>query len=150
MDSLKPAWPGGNFRHIQDTAAGNAKTYTVASNEELVVYQIAGEISATATVGNRVLYVVIQDASNNILWSSTATAAITAGQKGLIIANSCGLTNTTVRLSRAGAAVNVALLDGSMPILHLRKGYKIKVYDLTNVDAADTLSTVIHCRQVLK
>lgn len=129
--------PGTVSKLVQSaTALGVAAGVNVPLNNSAfaVLPAISIVLVASATVGNRVPVVRLLDASGNILASTVATTAITAGQ--------------TVRLMvMAGAtfsAIATPLQQNlpwpvEMPVPPLSS---LQIFDNANVDVADTVAVV--------
>ena len=90
--------------------------------------------TATATVGNRLINLQLLDASNNIIGTWQAGAAITAG-----------LTAQELAFLPSGAARESSLNNSSLniaipPGLTVNQFCKIKCFDKANIDVADTFT----------
>jgi hypothetical protein len=138
-------YPAGNLVWVRDATLNDSdKSFTVPANKRWNVRYIHGEITCTATVGNRSLAIIINDGTNNVL-AAPKTANITASQTGVINAYSDGGIFATTAgyvplLSAATPNVGTAASIGAMI---LPAGYVIRVYDFAAVDAAADDMTVV-------
>lgn len=142
-----PSAPAGIVQWPIDATLNNSdKSVTLASMRMAKLGYIHGEITATATVGNRLLWIVITNGTSTV-WTSPKTTAITAAQVGVIEAYpGAAYTTTAAQVpTLAGATPNVALRVPLPPDLLLKGGYVIRIYDSAAIDAAaDDLTTVLH------
>lgn len=142
-----PSVPAGIIQFpIDDTANNSDKSVTLPAMRIGHLRHIHGEITATATVGNRLLWIVITNGTKTI-WTSPKTTAIAASQVGVIEAYPGAVYTTTAASvpTLAGATPNVALRVPLPPDLLLKGGYVIRIYDSAAIDAAaDDLTTVLH------
>lgn len=136
--------PGGTLQKTFDVAANDSsKDFTVPSGKIWFPRFIAAQLTATATVGSRGLYMRIVDPSANTIWQSPAVT-ITASQNGTLYAETGrGAESTTVRPLANGVVPN-ASLSMPLPDLRLPAGYIIRILDGSGVDAAaDDLNVVL-------
>jgi len=110
----------------------------VPPNKEWLLQGAIIDVTATATVGNRVLSAYIQEGATT-LWRGPSTAAIAAGQVGgYDIAFGAGAaTSTVVRRNLANTAnTNVQILC-SCPYRTLRQNMILYIQDTAAIDVAD-------------
>jgi len=138
-------WGAGVPTWVRDATANDSdKTFTVPAGKMWDVQSILGEITATATVGNRLLQIVINCGLGII--SVGQTTSIGASQRGgyLIAPTFSNLSVVFPDLNVAGAA-NTVGRSTFMPRTILPAGGSIRVWDAAAIDAAaDDLTVVLH------
>ena len=117
--------------HLSDTAANDSdKTITVKTGSSYLVNSIRVEYTATATVGNRTLAILITDASDDVvLGFAVANNTITASQAMVFNFYESAATSAPAD----GAAEGTQALPYR---LRLPSGYKIRIYDSAAIAAA--------------
>lgn len=138
--------PAGTPTWEHDATANDSdKTFAVPAGKRWHLCYIAGDIINTATVGNRVVQILITDGTNN-LWVSYRSGSVPASEAGQLFFSN-GITrdaNARSRLSAPTSAANVSI-TGGLPILTLDAGSTIRVWDIAAIDAAaDDLTVVLH------
>lgn len=139
-------WGKGTPMWVRDVTANDSdKSFTVPAGKVWSLKSVHADITATATVGNRVLTMLSTDGTNTVCFYAK-TAAVTATQVGALrIGIGETITTTASQVpTLAGATPNVAFM---VPIAEtiLLAGYTVRVYDATGVDAAaDDLNVVLH------
>lgn len=128
--------------------AGNPKSYSnaaVAVNGSAgvtltlpasahVLQSIVATYVATATAGNRVVYLKINNPSGKTIWVAPFTTSITAGQTALLVAGAAAVGSKITESS--------AFLGQWFPLpdnFSLEPGSLIFFADAGNVDVADTV-----------
>lgn len=117
----------------------SAKTWTVGQGKMWVLKYAFMQLTATATVGNRVLGLTITDGANTVLQASRS-GNITATQTGTYRIDrspSSGSTAANLPLL-SGATPNVAKYSGDLGPdgFLLPAGYVVKLWDTNAIDAA--------------
>lgn len=112
------------------TANDSDKSFTVPAGKVWDVKLIHIKFTTTATVGNRQLFVVITDGTNEI--TRTVRATVTASQVAVMRVSFNGANNA---LTPAFDGCNVSAQD-ILPFNIMRAGYVIRAYDGGAVDAA--------------
>lgn len=123
---------------LDSTANDSDKSFTVADDHLQQVLSIHAEITATADVGNRTLWVTISDGTN-VIWASPKTGSIAANQKGVlnVFFGSPIYTTTAAECPMLdGTTPDVALSFGTSSPMYLKAGYVIRVYDSAAIKAA--------------
>jgi len=136
--------PGGLIVNsiVTSGAIGVSKTvYTVPTGKRARPTNLVSDITASATVGNRVLVARVLDPNANVIWIGSSSGAVTAAQIGGydIGFGMPGTPSTTVRRNIANTAntnVQVRELSG---ITDLLAGSTINIMDVTAVDVADLI-----------
>lgn len=134
--------PGGT---ITATAIGAIYAFaasTVPAGSRRVFYSWVCDVTATATVGNRILVARVRDAAGNVMWVGPASTAVTAAQVGGydIVFGAGFATSTTVRRNIANTAnTNVQVLCSS-GMREMAAGYVVDVYDTAAIDANDVVT----------
>ena len=126
---------------ITDTAVGNDKTFTVPANTEYEILSIGISLTTTATVGDRKIHIAFSTSD-----VGSRPARTTAGK--VIPANTAYAYFTFA----SGLPLESTSLYGdhlTVPLakIYLPAGYKIRVYDVTNITNTDTLRVYIQVRQ---
>lgn len=139
-------WGKGTVRWIADRTANDSdKTYTVSTGKVVDVRRIYGEISCSASAGNRILGIQIGDGTNPVS-GVLKTSAIAANQKGNVMAFDSGYQTVATGqyaplLDLSTGSANTYLMLGTM---WLPAGYTIRIWDTAAIDAAaDDLVTII-------
>lgn len=135
-------WGKGTPKWTRDATLNDSdKEFTVPAGKIWDLKAIVSTLTATATVGNRLMQNVITDGTNEVI-RTQRTASITASQVSIF--------RVTVGEGATGAVgngfqgANVSTLD-ALPALILPAGYVIRVYDSAAIDAAaDDLTVVLH------
>lgn len=133
-------WGKGTIKEAYDATANDSdKTIlTVPTGKKVVVESVYVSYTSTATVGNRLIVVLITDGTNTI-YRASPTAFVTASQTatlGFAIGNS------------ATAAFAPAVIQCNLPELVLNAASVIRVYDVNAVDAAaDDMTVSAHYRE---
>jgi hypothetical protein len=141
-------WGKGTPTWVRDATANDSdKSYTVPNGKYWVMKFCGAEILNTATVGNRSLCLQIFDASADCVYSSSATAAIAASQRGslgVIFGDSNITPYTTARRFVSTSMPNVSLVEAAPPMV-LEAGYSVRLRDIQSIDiAADDLTAILH------
>jgi hypothetical protein len=142
--------PAGTPIWTRDATLNDSdKSFTVPSKKRWNLISVTAQITATATVGNRALVVLINDGTNNI-HASAKTGSVSAGNTGVV-----GIWAGNVSSTTAG---DMPLYDGvsstvaklaPIPNMVLPAGYIVRVYDTAAVDAAaDDLTVVLHYEEI--
>lgn len=141
-------YPGGRPVWTRDATLNDSdKSFTVPAGKVWAVYYIRGDLTTTATVGNRVLVIRISDGTNYVR-GMVRTTSIAASKTGVCVYEEGGIgttTNTTnYETPENGASPDVLTVHGGCA-MYLPAGYVIRVYDIAAVDAAaDDLTVVLH------
>ena len=140
-------WGKGTPKWTRDAAANDSdKSFTVPTGKIWDLKTIVVNITATATVGNRLLVVGVTDGTN-VVYVSPKSGNITASQTASAL--------FTIDLAQSGTtANNVPLLSYAnpntsiyfpLPKMVLPAGYIVRVYDYAAIDAAaDDMIVVLH------
>lgn len=141
--------PGGTSRSIATGAvaigaAGGLTIYTVPAGRKCIGISLTGDYVASATVGNRLVYLRITDQFAQLVWIGAQSAALTAGLTGNYDC-SFGVNNATVSTSvrrNIGntAATSIGVRE-NCSIGQFPAGYTFIIDDGANVDVADTYDT---------
>lgn len=116
---------------VQDQAVGSDKTFTVPAGEEWELVQLYAQVLTTATVGNRLTTVEVQD-DNSVLLSKIAANAVQAASLDVGYNFAPGLQDQPAIV---GKDINTA-----HPASVLGPGYKLRAYDQNAVDlSGDTV-----------
>lgn len=148
MDQTK-TFPGGRPTYLIDSTANDSdKTVTVPTGKIYELFSICADLVATATVGSRLLEVLIQDPDAKPIYRSLGVP-VTASQNGsLNIWRSNGLSNTLLRKCITTGNAPNACVNDSMPLMFLMAGSTIRIRDSAAIDAAaDDMTTVIGIRE---
>lgn len=125
------------------------KTFTVPANKQWKIRSIDSMLTATATVGNRLLGAYITTSADVIISAARcASCAATQTARTRIVP---GQTFSTTALQQLGAVggTNVSCTDGMANSVVLVAGMKIRVYDTAAIDAAaDDLQVVLHYEEL--
>ena len=118
------------------TANDSDKSFVVPDNEQWKLNQVYSELTTTATVGNRVMTIEVQDDSSNVVFSMAA-GAVQAASGTVKYPFSIGSPRETT-------AVNGYLSVNLPNDLVLLGGYTLRVYDSAAIDAAADDMTVVY------
>ena len=137
-------WGKGTPKWTRDAALNDSdKSFTVPVGKRWAVASVVAQLTATATVGGRVVVCTITDGTN-IVWVSPRVGAAASATAGLLLGQGHN-PSTAARTSLAitnDTNTNVAELPIGMV---LNAGYVIRVYDSAAIDAAaDDLTVVLH------
>ena len=138
--------PGGTPKVTYDATANDSdKTFTVPAGKTWEVISIRVQLTCTATVGTRLLTILITDGTNVI--ARTARIQLTASQIGNQVW-SCLMGNYSASVPTRtldDSAANNAQNSDSCPIQFLNAGYTIRALDSAAIDAAaDDMIVIIH------
>lgn len=137
-------WGKGTVKWERDATANDSdKSFTTPAGKIRVYTMIRAHITATATVGNRILMFTLTDGTN-VLFASGRTGNVTASNTGLLVYSPDLPYSTT---SGAGGAMDDGVLPsvgacGPIPALYAPAGYVLRVWDKSAVDAAADDMTV--------
>jgi len=142
------ATPGGTPKVSRDATANDSdKTVlTVPTGKVVRLTRVYAQLTATATVGNRILRCVITNGTDPI-WVSPSPGNIAASQVGAIeLDTSFADYVATIPVTDLAQSVNLnAKATCFMPDMLLLAGFVVRVADMPAIDAAaDDLTTVIH------
>jgi len=137
--------PGGTPTWVRDATTNNSdKTFTVPAGKVWSMCGLLAQITASATVGGRIMAIQITDGTN-LLETMPPLGAVAATQVGaysLQFGN--GPIGTTALAVIDWATINAGRQHCTFPTL-LLPGYVIHVYDHAAIDAAaDDLIVVLH------
>jgi len=126
---------------ITDTAVGNDKTFTVPANTEYEILSIGISLTTTATVGDRKIHASFS--------TSDAGSRLARGSAGKVIPANTAYAYFTFA---PGLPLESTSLYGdhlTVPLakIYLPAGYKIRVYDVSNITNTDTLRVYIQIKQ---
>jgi len=131
--------PGGTPKITRDaTLNDNDKSITVPAGKAWLVGGLFYTYSASADVGNRQVRIGIFDASNNNLWTSYVSPALTASQFMRVRAMP-GVGQAAPNDPDASQSRDVGLPN---PCL-LPAGYYLRVWDQANVTANDDIDVSV-------
>lgn len=135
--------PGGTPTWTRDAALNDSdKSFAVGTAKCRELRYVRAVLVATATVGNRILSVEINDGTN-VLWQKWIGTNITASQTGVfeIIFGS----NSDEFAGDVTIPANNVTRLAAGPACCLPSGYAVRVYDTAAIDAAaDDLTVVLH------
>lgn len=137
-------WGRGTPLNYHDYGTNDSdKTITVPAGKYYEVRYIEVALTTTATVGNRVLQVVIGDGTDAIF--GIRTGSVAASNVGLLVlVPGIPYATTNKRTPSNAANSTVAVRDSLPQPLILPAGYTIRCYDVSAVDAAaDDMEIVI-------
>jgi len=130
--------PGGTPKHLYLAFADNSDvTYTIPTGKRWEVTRIQAQLSATATVGSRVIEVTITS-GGNLVFRGTRSGNIAASQIGVVqlLDNWAAVpTAATVALALPSGTVNVSVTC-NLPCRSLAAGDVIRIFDTAAIDAA--------------
>jgi len=141
---------GGTSKYeIRSGVAMNsgAQVLTVPTGKRWKLISIASELTASATVGNRLLFVYTKEGgAGSVTWVGETAAATTAAQVcGYDISFGVGGTpSTTVRRNFALSGNTNVQVRSLSPMDWLNAGDTITFKDAATIDNADTLSIAFH------
>jgi len=140
-------WGKGTPTWTRDATANDSdKTFTVPAGKLRMLLSVHAELTATATVGNRALVVLITDGTDTV-FASPKTASITATNTGVLnlYADSGLFTTTAGYVPKLNGDAPAVGTGAGVNALLLPAGYVIRIYDAAAVDAAaDDLTVVLH------
>lgn len=123
-------------RYLDDAPNDSDKTLTVPAEKQWLIRSLYAKLISTATVGNRTLYLLVTDPTDNPLFKYYGGATQAAG-----------LTREYVfapQHPQETAFTNGVILRAIAEGIALPSGYKIRVYDSAAIDAAaDDLTVVL-------
>ena len=132
-------WGKGTIRHRVLTSTHDSDvTTTVPAGKVWLVEGVYCEILTTATVGNRLLSVVLNDGTDNI-FNSQRTGSIAASSRGAIRCHSAWSavpTASTIAINLAGSAAITVSMSQNLPQTLLAAGSTIRTWDAGAIDAA--------------
>ena len=131
----------------RDVVANDSdKTFTCPVDKLWSLFLVEGCIATTATVGNRIMTVIISDATGAI-WSTPNSGNIAASSNGQVITGAQIPVGTTATRRTDGVA-GLAAVQINHPLpspFYMTAGQTIRVYDAAAIDAAaDDMSVVLH------
>ena len=131
--------PGGTPKWYYLVSTNDSDvTITVPTGKMWEVFTVHCEISTTATAGNRILQMLVQNTTPATVASYSATDAIVASKTGVYeLKNTIGAYNTTAGSFPllSGTTADIAKC-GPIFKLILPAGYSMRIYDKTAVDPA--------------
>lgn len=139
--------PGGRIVwNVDVTLNDSDKTVTVPVGKTWRVLSIHGQLIASGNAGNRVLTVVISNATPTAIFPRASTAAVAATQIGGIRLYACLAPSTTVFQRYENTDYVTVAYSAPLPSeFYLEAGSTIRVYDQAAIDAAaDDLAVFIH------
>jgi len=141
--------PGGTSKYILRSGVAmnsGAQIITVPTGKRWKLLCLAGELTASATVGNRLLFVYLKETAGTVIWVAETAAATTAAQIcGYDLAFGIGGTpSTTVRRNFALSANTNVQVRSLCPMDMLNAGDQIVFKDAATIDNADTLTCALH------
>ena len=140
-------WGKGTPKIVQDTAANDSsKLFAVPAGKIWRVKSVYGQLLSTATVGNRVLIIEVNDGAGGVVWV-LRSANVPASTKATALLDAGSMTyGTTVAACPLLDSLNPGIaVYNHLPIDVLPAGYTIKVWDAAAIDAAaDDLTVVLH------
>ena len=119
---------------FDSTANDSDKSWVVPNNEQWKLNSVFVTLATTATAGNRVLTIEVQDELSNVIFA-LAAGAVQAASGTVKYSFAIGAPRETT-------AVNGYLLVNCPRDLWLSAGYTLRVYDSAAVDAAADDMTV--------
>lgn len=140
--------PGGTPKWVYDATTNDSdKSFTVPTGKRWDMREVHAELTATATVGNRQLAVIITDGTNTIMTAikTSNVAATQTGVTNLYFGN--GPSNNTTNTNNPLLSTGTPTVGYGMTVSNtmLLAGYVIRAYDFNAVDAAaDDLTVVLH------
>jgi len=115
----------------EGTAGVNDKSFVVPSNELWHINFVQAIVTTTATVGNRRMSLSVTNADGNLILAITASAT----QAASLVRTYTGLQGQF----RETSFVNDELQQPIPDDFYITPGSTIRVYDLENIDATDTV-----------
>lgn len=137
-------WGNGKPLNYYDYGTNDSdKTITVPAKKLYDIRYIEVALTTTATVGNRLLQIVIGDGTNAMF--GIRTGAIAASNVGLVVlAPGISYATTNKRTPSNAANSTVTIRDSLPQPLLLPAGYTIRCYDVAAIDAAaDDMEIVV-------
>lgn len=138
-------WGKGTPRWVRDAALNDSdKSFTVPAGKVWDIKKVYGELTCTATVGNRFLCVSVTDGTN-VIFRSVNSAGVASQEININLLFTGGtFYDANALTDLAGNAQNLSRSQCVGPMI-LPAGYVIRVYDLSGIDpAADDLTVVLH------
>jgi hypothetical protein len=136
--------PGGV---ITSQASGgtaiNATQIIVPAGKKWTVLSFVADVTATATVGNRILQLNISTGAGAALWRGAASTAVTAAQIGgydVGFGAPINTPSTTVRRALIAAANTNVQVRESCALNQWAAGYNIVLNDSAGIDNADSVA----------
>jgi len=137
-------WGTGTPLNYYDYGTNDSdKTITVPAGKIREIKYIEAALTTTATVGNRILTVLIGDGTNTLY--AVRTGSVAASNVGLIALQPGISYATTNKRTPSNAANSTVTVRDCLPQpLILPANYTIRVYDVAAIDAAaDDMEIVI-------
>ena len=139
-------WGKGTPRWVRDATADDSdKSFTVPAGKVWKLISAEGELTTTATVGNRILNMSISNGAA-LVYSGKSTAIIAESKVGGMLFGPSVAPSTGARPSFAAGTTNRDIeMDTQIPEFLLTAGYVIRVWDTAAIAAAaDGLIVVLH------
>jgi len=115
-------------------------TVTIPANKVWMLEQLTTDLTTTATVGNRLVRVRINDPLGICIWIGQTSAAIAASQVGgYDVSFGPGAVSTTARRNVADTAQVNVMVREQCPVLFLKAGSTININDMADIDITDSL-----------
>lgn len=146
-------YPAGSLTWVRDATTNDSdKTFTVPANKIWEIKSVEATIIASATVGNRLLQIQINNDSPAILVGGKITGNISASVAGGIYAAQCATEGTVARGRIDGGSYgnNAVQSVYNLPVgMRLTAGMSIRVWDTAAIDAAaDDMTVVLHYEEL--
>jgi len=137
--------PGGTPTWYRDAASNDSdKSITVPAGKKWCINYIHAEITCSATVGNRQLWMTITDGTNVILVPPKLAAMAASSTAVIELATSATFTSTAAQVPLlSGISPSQAERFPIPPDLVLPAGYVIRVYDTQAIAVAEDDLTII-------
>lgn len=126
---------------LEDTAVGNDKIFTVPASTEYEILSVYAAMTALAGGGSRTVSVVIATATVSEVLSRYTVGLVTTAGNTIRYTFAPSLAKETA-LDLGGGNVTVPMSPVFLPA-----GYKIRVHDVSAINALDTLSVRILVRK---
>jgi len=132
--------PGGTPKWVRDATANDSdKSFTVPAGKVWEMLFMSGDLSTTATVGNRVLVIAIAPDGTNSVRQIISGSIAASGTAGCIV--TCGSVTSIITL----ALTTTTRYTVGVSRMLLPAGAVIRIYDAATIDAAaDDLTVVLH------
>lgn len=140
-------WGKGTPTWTRDaTTNDSSKDFVVPAGKMWNLKMILAQITATATVGNRVLQMWVFNTVPEAVYKSESSASITASTTGALrLYREAAAADTTVRPRIDGAADPTSETNDILPDMLIPAGYSVRIADSAAIDAAaDDLIVVLH------
>lgn len=122
---------------VLDDAAGNSKVFTFPAGTTAEVMYAWVDNTSIATVGNRQLALEILDASNNLRFVAPAGALQAASLQRFFAFGP--------NLPALAAFIATSYLTIPIPhMLRVAPGFKVRIRDMANIAAGDTLKAYLY------